>query len=225
MRAGYRFSTDLSVGVSFARVQVDLPSTAPARQRLLAAAREAFAERGFHGARLQDVAARAGVRHPTLLYHYASKEGLYAAVIQDAFGDWAARTEAAISTGLDGVDQLVALVDAGLRFFVDHEDFVRIVRHEALAGGGRLEDAMIAFIRPFLERAVAFLERETAAGRLRVHDPVQLMQVSYATVMTYVSDARFRSRVLGSDPFDPEQLRGYRDTLVGLLRAGLEPLP
>jgi TetR/AcrR family transcriptional regulator len=201
-----------------------VPVRTPARERLLACARAVFAEHGFHGARVQDIAARAGVRHPTLLYHFGSKEGLYATVIEEAFADWARETEGAISTGLRGFDQVAALVEAGFRFVGEHEDFVRIVRHEALAGGGRLEDAMAGFVRPFLDQAVGFLDGEITAGRLRPHDPLELLQLCYGTVMTYVSDARLRNKVLGADPLAPVALARHREALIGLLRAALQPV-
>lgn len=191
-------------------------------QRLLDAARAVFAEHGFHGARLHDVAERAGVRHPTLLYHYGSKERLYAAVIESAFADWAQATERAISVGLEGFAQVAAMVDAGFAFFAEHEDFVRIVRHEALAGGGRLQEAVATFLRPFFDDAVAFLDGEITAGRLRPHDPQELMQLCYGTLMTYVSDARFRAKLLGDDPLSPASLQRHRDALIALLRGALE---
>ena len=59
--------------------------------RILEAARGEFAQHGY-AARLQDIAERAGLTHPTLLYHFGSKERLYAAVIEDAMLDWAAMT-------------------------------------------------------------------------------------------------------------------------------------
>lgn len=191
-------------------------------QRLLDAARAVFAEHGFHGARLQDVAGRAGVRHPTLLYHYGSKEGIYAAVIEDAFADWAQATQEAVSVGLEGFPQVAAVIDAGFRFFAEHQDFVRIVRHEALAGGGRLEEAMATFLRPFLDEAVAFLDGEVAAGRLRPHDPRELMQLCYGSLMTYVSDAGFRAKLLDEDPLSPASLERHRNALIELLRGALE---
>jgi TetR/AcrR family transcriptional regulator len=194
-----------------------------AQDRVLVAARAAFAEHGFHGTRLQDVAAAAGLRHPTLLYHFGSKEGLYAAVIDDAFADWAAETERAISTGLRGFEQVAALIDAGSRFLTAHADFVRIWRHEALAGGGRLEDAMVAFIRPFVQRAIGFLHAEVAAGRLREHDPAELLHLGYATLMTHVSEERFRARLLDEDPSAAPDLMRHRAALTELLRGALEP--
>ena len=195
----------------------------PAKERVIQAARERFAAHGFQGTRLQDVAEQAGIRHPTLLYHFGSKENLYAAVIEDAFADWATQTASAISTGLRGFDQVAALVEAGYRFLAERRDFVRIVRHETLAGGGRLEDGMVAFMRPFLDQAVDFLQGEVAAGRLRPHDPVELMALCYAAVTTYVAETRFRARLLDEDPLDPATLERHRDAFIAVLRAALQP--
>ncbi len=198
-------------------------SASSSRQRILALARREFAERGFDGARLQDIARRAELSHPTLLYHFNSKADLYAAVIQAEAAAWAGETEAAVSTVLDGFDQLAAVIEAGFHFFATHEDFVRIMRREAIEGGERLQDAIAGALMPFLERAVAFLERERSAGRLRAHDPLELMQVCYGAVSTYFSDARFRARLLGEDPLDPATLERHRTALIALLRAALDP--
>src|ERR687884_1800581 len=167
--------------------------------RILDAARAEFAQRGFPAARLQDIAERAGLTHPTLLYHFGTKERLYAAVIEQAMEDWAGMTSLAVAQAPPGFDRVAALVDAGLEFFASHHDFVVIWRREAIEGGGRLEQAMADHLRPFFDRAVRFLRAEVAAGRLREHDPIELMQLCYGAVMTYFSDAGFRAR-LEEDP-------------------------
>jgi AcrR family transcriptional regulator len=53
------------------------------RQQILAAAAEAFAEAGFRGTSLADVAARVGVSQPGLLHHYPTKEALILAVLAE----------------------------------------------------------------------------------------------------------------------------------------------
>lgn len=200
-----------------------MAAPAPSRARILAVAREEFASRGFNAARLQDIAERAGLTHPTLLYHFGSKEGLYSAVIGEAVDDWAATTHRVRSTGLHGFDQVEALIVAGLEFFAGHLDFVVIVRREAIEGAGRLEEAIAAHMRPFLDDAVAFLKREVEAGRLRPHDPIELMQLCYGAMLTYFSDARFRARLLGDDPLGAAGRTRFQDTLTMLLRAALDP--
>src|SRR6188472_1561954 len=186
--------------------------------RILDAARAEFAQRGFPGARLQDIAERAGLTHPTLLYHFGSKEGLYAAVIEQAMLDWAAVTSRAVSDAPVGFDRVEALVSAAMEFFATHHDFVVIWRREAIEGGARLEIAMTQQMRPFLNRAVGFLEREIEAGRLREHDPAELMQTVYGAVSTYFSDAGFRAALSGVDPMTSEARARFRDAFTGMLR-------
>jgi TetR/AcrR family transcriptional regulator len=190
--------------------------------RILEAARGEFAQHGY-SARLQDIAERAGLTHPTLLYHFKSKERLYAAVIEQAMLDWAAMTSRAVSAAPVGFERVAALVEAGMEFFATHHDFVVIWRREAIEGGGRLEMAMAEHMRPFLVRAVAFQEREIAAGRLRPHDPEELMQLVYGAVSTYFSDAGFRARLSGIDPMTPEARARFAASLTGMLRDALAP--
>lgn len=192
------------------------------QDRILEAARGEFAQHGY-SARLQDIAERAGLSHPTLLYHFGSKEGLYAAVIEQAMLDWAAMTSRAVAAAPGGFERVAALVEAGMEFFATHNDFVVIWRREAIEGGGRLEDAMAEHMRPFLERAVRYLESEVAAGRLRSHDPLELMQIVYGAVSTYFSDAGFRARLSGVDPMTAGARARFRDALVAMLRDALAP--
>ncbi len=82
---------------------------------------------------------------------------------------------------------------------------------------------MAEHMRPFLDRAVAFLEREVAAGRLRPHDPLELMQLVYGAVLTYFSDAGFRARLVGEDPLSPAAVHRHRHALTAMLRPALDP--
>ncbi len=189
--------------------------------RILDAARGEFAQHGFGGARLQDIAARAQLSHPTLLYHFGSKEGLYAAVIEQAMQDWAAMTSLAIADGRTGFARVASMIDAGFAFFATHHDFVVIWRREAIEGGGRLEQAMADHMRPFFAHAIEFLRREVEAGRLREHDPVELMQMTYGAVMSFFSDSGFRARLLDEEPLS--DVERFRCALTAMLRDALQP--
>ena len=56
------------------------------RAEILQAALEVFAEKGLTGARVDDIAARTHTAKPTIYYHFRSKEELYAAVLENAYG-------------------------------------------------------------------------------------------------------------------------------------------
>ena len=62
-----------------------------------------------------------------------------------------------------------------------------------------------------------------AAGRLRPHDPFELMQLVYGAVSTYFSDAGFRARLSGSDPLAPESRERFTAALTSMLRDALAP--
>lgn len=51
------------------------------REQLIAIGREVFAERGFDGASMEEIAARAGVSKPVVYEHFGGKEGLYAVIV------------------------------------------------------------------------------------------------------------------------------------------------
>src|SRR4030095_6599746 len=65
-----------------------LKDAAPAtRARVLRAATELFAERGFHGTTIRDVAARAGANVASGHYHFGSKRDLYVEVLRATFAE------------------------------------------------------------------------------------------------------------------------------------------
>lgn len=86
---------------------------------ITAAAREAFAERGYHGASIRDIAKRAGLSLSALYYWYDSKQDLLAAVLQNSFNDYFQTCDAALrETGEDPAEQLGALVRATVDYRV-----------------------------------------------------------------------------------------------------------
>ena len=69
-------------------------------RRILDAAAQAFAAAGFEGARIDDIAHRAGVNKAMIYYHIGDKKALYTRVLHDVFGDAAARSRIATDTDL-----------------------------------------------------------------------------------------------------------------------------
>ena len=60
------------------------------RTEIVAAAERHFAERGFEATRLDDIATEVGIRRAAIFYYFKDKQELYAAVLDEVFGDWTA---------------------------------------------------------------------------------------------------------------------------------------
>src|ERR687897_3429346 len=103
------------------------------REAILVEARRCFADNGYQGTSLNDIAAGVGIRRTSLLHHFHSKEAIYQAVCERALADWADCIDEAVSgpvgEGWNYVDQVLT---AAVRWFAENPEFVRLVRFESL---------------------------------------------------------------------------------------------
>jgi TetR/AcrR family transcriptional regulator len=201
----------------------ELPSTPSTKELILEVSRRRFADHGYAGTSLTEIADEVGIRRPSLLHHFSSKEALYKAVVLDSFGDWLELVDAATTGTRTGWPQVERVLRAAFLFFEEHPEFVRLVRWEALEGGMFLQQELSVLLKPLFDRGAAFLEREMDAGRLRRYDARQLLLTGYGAVLSYLSDAPLIAGLLDADPLSPDALAQRREHVLDVLRNAVAP--
>ncbi|MDN5918182.1 MAG: TetR/AcrR family transcriptional regulator [Pseudonocardia sp.] len=91
------------------------------RDAITGAARQIFAERGYHGTSVRDIAQRAGLSLSALYYWHPSKQHLLATLIEESTHDYFQRCDEALcDAGDDPAERLRALVGATVEYRVSH---------------------------------------------------------------------------------------------------------
>ena len=196
------------------------PST---REQILVEARTCFAAQGFEGTSLNDIAAGVGIRRPSLLHHFDSKEAIYRQILSDALANWGDQIEAARSDNADGWELVDSIVETSFKFFVANPEIIVIVRREAMTDQSPLGFNLGVALRPYFRRAVKFFERQMDDGLFRRHDPENLVITGYGALLTYFSDHAMLKGLVTQDPFSDESLEARFDHMKNFIRAALEP--
>lgn len=196
-------------------------SSRSTRDLILDEALHCFAERGYEGTSLNDIAAGVGIRRPSLLHHFASKEVLYGDVFERLLSEWMERLDTAIASPQAGWAKAELVLRAGFDLFADTPDYVRIMRREALDGGIHLGIDLSATLRPLFDKACEYFDQQMDQGTFRRHDSRHLLITGYGAILTYFSDAPFIDGLLDEEALTPNNIRDHCEHVVGFFRAAL----
>ncbi|MGZ4436088.1 MAG: TetR/AcrR family transcriptional regulator [Nocardioidaceae bacterium] len=147
------------------------PGRPDARERLVAAAVESFAAKGFHGTTTRDIAALAGMSPAALYVHHRSKEDLLHLISRSGHEATLQLVRDAIAGSSDHVEQLLGVVRA---FTVHHargHTRARIVNYELAALSPAHLDEIAGIRREIEGRVRDLVEAGVAAGVFRTPDP------------------------------------------------------
>lgn len=125
------------------------------RERILAAALQLFAERGFYGASMDQIAGELGLTKQALIHHFGTKEKLYGAVL-------AGISEKLIGEAVRGAQTAPSppfadVVARIFQFAQTHRDDTLLLMRELLDNRRRAAQAGTWYLRPFLDRLAALL--------------------------------------------------------------------
>src|SRR5919198_3573771 len=154
-----------------------LPLAGPARHRqaditraeILAVATHEFAQRGYSGARVDEIAARTRTTKRMIYYYFGGKQGLYIAVLERAYAQIRAAEQTLDVAHLDPIAAMRKLAELTFDHHEAHPDFIRLVSIENIHRAEHIaqSSALSGLANPALEVLTRILERGRTAGEFR----------------------------------------------------------
>lgn len=162
-------------------------------REILAAAERVFANHGYRGASLAEIAAQAGLPKSNLLYYMGSKRGLYVRLLERMMARWNALLDD-ISADDDPAEVLEAFIRSKMQLSRRHPEGSRLFAAEILAGAPFLQDYLRGDLRDWVQARAAIFRQWAERGLMDPVDPVWLIFLVWSATQHY---ADFEAQVLG----------------------------
>ena len=137
------------------------------RETILNASTKLFAERGFDATPLQAIADVVGIRKPSLLYHFPSKEELRQAVLEQLLSHWSeVLPRLLMAAAQDGMARFDRVVEELLEFFAADPDRARLLVREALDRPDEMRAYLREYVRPWIDLVAEYIRKGQRTGEI-----------------------------------------------------------
>jgi AcrR family transcriptional regulator len=200
------------------------PNRAAGRDQLLDVALAVFADVGYAGASMGDIAERAGLRKASLFHHFENKDALYREVVSRLLGKFSLLIAVARLGEGDFADRLDRLGRLVVEYLASHPDAARVMLRELLEDR-RADWPWRDAVQAALAMVTGFLEAGMTAGRFAKQDARQLALSIVGLHLLYFGSSEVSGRLCGRDPFSPAAAEARAQAILGQVRAlcGVDP--
>jgi AcrR family transcriptional regulator len=202
----------------------------PSREALLDCAEQLFAERGFGGIGLAEVAAGAGLGKSSLFNHFRTKTQLYAAIMARLLSRIEAELTAALAAGGPPVERLERWLGALVDVLAAHPSYARLLLRTLFEDeelGSDLPEAKEAnaTLRRIVGSALRLLREGMGTGELRTASAPHALHALLGATVHHFATGRFGEELIGRPLFAPSEVRRHKAELLELVRQGLVTAP
>jgi len=185
------------------------PVSSATRDRILDAAEVVFAEHGFAGAAMRDIAALVDLNAASLYNHFSGKQELYAAVLERGLLPMFEILEELALTDWT-IERIDAIADTLVAHLAQRPQVPRLMLHESLAGGEHIQRLARDWLRPLYAQALKTVQKSrTMRGWDEAELPLLLMTFHHLLV-GHFAVAPMLQEVLDMDPLSPEAVERQR---------------
>jgi TetR/AcrR family transcriptional regulator len=183
------------------------------RAALLAMAISEFADKGFAGARVDEIANRAGVNKQLLYHHFGNKDDLYRAALETVYSEIREKEKTLHLSDLTPLEAMRTLVGYSFDYLVDHPEFIKLVSDENAQGAPHAakSEELAEMHWPLVELLRETLRRGAAEGVLRDDmDPINVYISIAGISYFYFSNNPTLSAIFGKKLNAPDAIAQRR---------------
>ncbi|MFN7952993.1 MAG: helix-turn-helix domain-containing protein [bacterium] len=170
------------------------------RARLLDEATRLFAAQGYDGTPLQQIADAVGVRKPSLLYHFPSKEELRQAVLDALLSRWADVLPRLLMAATAGDQIFEAVVREAVGFFTADPNRARLLVRELLDHPQEMRERLLTQLRPWIAVIARYLRKGQELGAVRTEvDPEAYIVVVTNLIVSGIASTELLGGVVDGD--------------------------
>ncbi len=189
-------------------------------ERILDAGLEVFSRFGYRGATVDQIALRAGMTKPNLLYYFRRKEDIYLAVLGRTHEMWLQPLEELDPDG-DPATELTAYIDRKLEMSRTNPTASRLFAMEVLQGAPLLAPVLTGRLKTLVDEKAAVIQGWIDRGSIASVDPYHLIFMIWATTQHYADFAVQIGAILGADARGDRHFKAARATLEHVLVRGV----
>lgn len=187
-----------------------------ARDRILSAAEELFAVRGFEGVSTTQIAKVAGITQPLIHYHFKNKEALWKATVARLFGQLSSEFAVELRS-LQKVDKrryLVEMIRCYVSFVARYPQFGRFILREGVQESERLEWMVEEWIKPLLKQFHDVYNDGVQEGWVKDVPFPQVMMLITGSASHFFSLSPLVKSLYNVDAAGPDQVLAHSDAVV-----------
>jgi TetR/AcrR family transcriptional regulator len=189
---------------------------------IVEAALEVFSAYGFRGSTIDQIAEKAGMSKPNLLYYFPRKEDIYVTVLEKTLHDWLDPLDRIDPDG-DPIEELRKYITIKLELSATRPAASRLFANEILHGAPMIGTFLETHLRRMVDEKAAVMRLWIAEGKLAPVDPYHLIFTIWATTQHYADfDVQVRA-VLGPKAETPAHHAEVADGVVAILLNGIRP--
>lgn len=204
----------------------------PSQDRILDVAEQLFADRGFSGVGLAEVAERSGLSKSSLFHHFKSKTEIYASVLERLFKRLWETLESQVDSRANAWMQLDQIVDVWTGFMADNPNTAKLLLRSMVERD--FEDAGLSreellkrhgyYMSQIIQKVVALMKAGNESGAFRPQSIGHFVQTLVGATIFHFASGEFGKGMLGGDIFDPKRVEARKTELKDFLRYGLGPV-